>query len=95
MAAARATELLMQAHVELDRQAGRLRAQTRVLHLLRGFLGSYAEGVSPQELASRVVQLISRAFGGIAVLAPSGGSGVLGGGWDAPGRGPRAPRTGQ
>jgi hypothetical protein len=63
-AAARATELLMQAHVELDRQAGRLRAQTRVLHLLRGFLGSYAEGVSPQELASRVVQLISRAFGG-------------------------------
>jgi hypothetical protein len=64
-AAARATELLMQAHVELDRQAGRLRAQTRVLHLLRGFLGSYAEGVSPQELASRVVQLISRAFGGM------------------------------
>lgn len=63
-ATASATELLMEAHVDLDRRAQRHQRQTRVLYLLRKLLERSAQGMPPQELAEEVVKTVSEAFGG-------------------------------
>ncbi|HEV7586797.1 MAG TPA: GAF domain-containing protein [Longimicrobium sp.] len=63
-AAASATGMLMEAHVDLDRRAQRHQRQTRVLYLLRKLLERSAEGMPPQELAEEVVKTVSEAFGG-------------------------------
>jgi signal transduction protein with GAF and PtsI domain len=63
-AAASATGLLMEAHVDLDRRAQRHQRQTRVLYLLRKLLERSAAGMPPQELAEEVVKTVSEAFGG-------------------------------
>ena len=63
-AAASATGLLMEAHVDLDRRAQRHQRQTRVLYLLRKLLERSAQGMPPQELAEEVVKTVSEAFGG-------------------------------
>ncbi|HEU0015803.1 MAG TPA: GAF domain-containing protein, partial [Longimicrobium sp.] len=63
-AAGGATELLMDAHVELDRRAARLQRQTRVLYLLRKLLEKHLEGMDPRELAAEVVRTVAEAFGG-------------------------------
>ncbi|HWK88546.1 MAG TPA: hypothetical protein VNP72_01075, partial [Longimicrobium sp.] len=63
-AAAGATELLMDAHVELDRRAARLQRQTRVLYLLRKLLERHATGMDAREMAAEVVRTVAEAFGG-------------------------------
>ena len=63
-AAASATEMLMEAHVEIDRRAQRHQRQTRVLYLLRKLLERSAQGLPPRELADEVVKTVSDAFGG-------------------------------
>lgn len=64
LAAGRATELLAEAHVELDRRSERLKRQTRLLFLLRRFLAKHLEGLPPRELAADLVNLVSEAFYG-------------------------------
>jgi putative methionine-R-sulfoxide reductase with GAF domain len=59
-----ATELLMDAHVELDRRAARHQRQTRVLFLLRKLLEKQAVGIDPRELAVEIVRTVAEAFGG-------------------------------
>ncbi|HEX5724738.1 MAG TPA: GAF domain-containing protein [Longimicrobiaceae bacterium] len=63
-AAASATEMLMEAHVELDRRSTRHQRQTRVLFLLRKLLEKSALGMPPDELAGEIVRTVSEAFGG-------------------------------
>jgi hypothetical protein len=63
-AAGRATELLMDAHVELAGRTERLRRQTRVLYLLRKLLDDYSDGIAADALAGEVVRVVSEAFGG-------------------------------
>jgi len=63
-AAAHATEMLMEAHVEIDRKSQRHQRQTRVLYLLRKMLENHARGMPPQTLAQEVVATVSEAFGG-------------------------------
>ena len=63
-AAGGATELLMDAHVELDRRAARHQRQTRVLFLLRKLLEKNAAGTEPRELAVEIVRTVAEAFGG-------------------------------
>lgn len=63
-AAGGATELLMDAHVELDRRAAKHQRQTRVLFLLRKLLEKNAAGMEPRELAVEVVRTVAEAFGG-------------------------------
>jgi signal transduction protein with GAF and PtsI domain len=63
-AAASATQMLMDAHVEIDRRAQRHQRQTRVMYLLRKLLEKSAAGTAPQELAAEVVKTVSEAFGG-------------------------------
>ena len=64
-AAASATEMLMDAHVEIDRRSARHQRQTRVLYLLRRLLERNAAGIGPRELATEIVTTISEAFGGM------------------------------
>lgn len=63
-AAASATEMLMEAHVEIDRRSQRHQRQTRVLYLLRKLLERNAAGLPAQQLADEVVKTVSDAFGG-------------------------------
>ena len=63
-AAASATEMLMEAHVELDRRSVRHQRQTRVLFLLRKLLEKNALGLAPEAMAGEIVSTISDAFGG-------------------------------
>lgn len=63
-AAGRATELLMEAHVELDRRSTRLRRQTRLLYLLRQLLESGSDRRPASELALKIVQTVAEAFEG-------------------------------
>lgn len=63
-AAAGATELLMDAHVELDRRAARHQRQTRVMFLLRKLLERNAEGMEPGQIAVEIVRTVAEAFGG-------------------------------
>ncbi len=63
-AAGGATELLMDAHVELDRRNARHQRQTRVLFLLRKLLDRNAAGMEPTELAVEIVRTVAEAFGG-------------------------------
>jgi hypothetical protein len=63
-AAAHATEMLMEAHIEIDRKSQRHQRQTRVLYLLRKMLENHARGMSPALLAQEVVGTVSEAFGG-------------------------------
>jgi putative methionine-R-sulfoxide reductase with GAF domain len=63
-ATAGATELLMDAHVELDRRAARHQRQTRLLFLLRGLMERSAAGREPADLAADIVQTVGEAFGG-------------------------------
>jgi hypothetical protein len=63
-AAASATEMLMDAHVDLDRRAARHQRQTRVLYLLRKLLEANARGMDPRALADEIVRTVSEAFGG-------------------------------
>lgn len=63
-AAGGATELLMDAHVELDRRAVKHQRQTRVLFLLRKLLERSAAGMEPRELAVEIVRTVAEAFGG-------------------------------
>lgn len=63
-AAGGATELLMEAHVELDRRAAKHQRQTRVLFLLRRLLERSAAGMEPRELAVEIVRTVAEAFGG-------------------------------
>lgn len=63
-ATAGATELLMDAHVELDRRAAKHQRQTRVLFLLRKLLERSAGGMEPRELAVEIVRTVAEAFGG-------------------------------
>lgn len=63
-AAGGATELLMDAHVELDRRAAKHQRQTRVLFLLRKLLDRNAAGMEPRELAVEIVRTVAEAFGG-------------------------------
>ena len=63
-AAAIATEMLMDAHVDLDRRAARHQRQTRVLYLLRKLLEGNARGMDPRALADEIVRTVSEAFGG-------------------------------
>jgi putative methionine-R-sulfoxide reductase with GAF domain len=63
-AAASATEMLMDAHVEIDRRGQRHQRQTRVLYLLRKLLERSAQGMAPQELSDEIVKTVSEAFGG-------------------------------
>jgi signal transduction protein with GAF and PtsI domain len=64
LAAERATGLLMEAHVDIDRRAQRHQRQTRVLYLLRKLLERSTQGMPPRELADEVVKTVSEAFGG-------------------------------
>ena len=57
-AAGGATELLMDAHVELDRRNARHQRQTRVLFLLRKLLDRNAAGMEPTELAVEIVRTL-------------------------------------
>jgi signal transduction protein with GAF and PtsI domain len=63
-AAASATEMLMEAHVEIDRRAQRHQRQTRVLYLLRKMLERSAQGLPPAEVADEIVKTVSEAFDG-------------------------------
>lgn len=63
-AAAHATEMLMDAHVEIDRKSQRHQRQTRVLYLLRKMLENHARGMTAPALAQEVVSTVSEAFGG-------------------------------
>ncbi|HYH82727.1 MAG TPA: hypothetical protein VEX86_23240, partial [Longimicrobium sp.] len=63
-AAASATQMLMDAHVEIDRRSQRHQRQTRVMYLLRKLLERSAAGMPAQELAEEVVKTVSEAFGG-------------------------------
>lgn len=63
-AAERATGMLMDAHVDIDRRSQRHQRQTRVLYLLRKLLERSAQGMPPRELADEVVKTVSEAFGG-------------------------------
>jgi hypothetical protein len=63
-AAAHATEMLMDAHVEIDRRSQKHQRQTRVLYLLRKLMERGAAGMDPRELADEVVKTVSQAFGG-------------------------------
>jgi hypothetical protein len=63
-AAGGATELLMDAHVELDRRNARHQRQTRVLFLLRKLLERQAQGIEARELAVEIVRTVAEAFGG-------------------------------
>ena len=63
-AAASATEMLMDAHIDLDRRAVRQQRQTRVLYLLRKLLEGNARGMDPRALAAEIVRTVSEAFGG-------------------------------
>lgn len=63
-AAASATEMLMEAHVEIDRRAQRHQRQTRVLYLLRKLMERSAQGLPRAELADEIVKTVSEAFGG-------------------------------
>lgn len=64
-AAGGATELLMDAHVELDRRTAKHQRQTRVLFLLRKLLDRSAAGdLEPTELAVEIVRTVAEAFGG-------------------------------
>jgi len=63
-AAGGATELLMDAHVELDRRTARHQRQTRVIFLLRKLLDRSAAGMEPTELAVEIVRTVAEAFGG-------------------------------
>ncbi len=63
-AAASATEMLMEAHVEIDRRSVRHQRQTRVLYLLRKLLEENARGMEPAALADEIVRTVSEAFGG-------------------------------
>lgn len=64
-AAGGATELLMDAHVELDRRTAKHQRQTRVLFLLRKLLDRSASGdLEPTELAVEIVRTVAEAFGG-------------------------------
>ena len=63
-AAGGATELLMDAHVELDRRTGRHQRQTRVIFLLRKLLEQNAAGMEPRALAGEIVRTVAEAFGG-------------------------------
>jgi GAF domain-containing protein len=76
-AAGGATELLMDAHVELDRRAGRHQRQTRVIFLLRKLLEQNAAGMEPRELAGEIVRTVADAFGGgrCSLLLVHGGDG--------------------
>lgn len=64
MATENGTEMLIDAHVELDRRSSRLRRQTRLLYLLRKLLERHAGGIEPAELAGEVVRTVSEAFEG-------------------------------
>jgi signal transduction protein with GAF and PtsI domain len=76
-AAASATEMLMDAHVEIDRRSQRHQRQTRVLYLLRKLLERSAAGMPAQQLADEVVKTVSDAFGGnrcsLLLIDESGG----------------------
>ncbi|HEX6749746.1 MAG TPA: GAF domain-containing protein [Longimicrobium sp.] len=77
-AAASATEMLMEAHVEIDRRAQRHQRQTRVLYLLRKLMERSAQGLPPAELADEIVKTVSEAFGGnrcSLLLIDEGGDG--------------------
>lgn len=63
-AAEGATEMLIEAHVELDRRSSRARRQTRLLFLLRRMLERHAERLPAGELAQEVVRTVSEAFEG-------------------------------
>ncbi|HEX2209333.1 MAG TPA: GAF domain-containing protein [Longimicrobium sp.] len=64
-AAGGATELLMDAHVELDRRTAKHQRQTRLLFLLRKLLDRSAAGdMEPTELAVEIVRTVAEAFGG-------------------------------
>jgi hypothetical protein len=63
-ASASATEMLMEAHVEIDRRSVRHQRQTRVLYLLRKLLEGNARGMEPAALADEIVRTVSDAFGG-------------------------------
>lgn len=63
-AAGGATELLMDAHVELDRRTAKHQRQTRVIFLLRKLLDRNAAGMEPTELAVEIVRTVAEAFGG-------------------------------
>jgi transcriptional regulator with GAF, ATPase, and Fis domain len=63
-AAGHATEMLMEAHVEIDRKSQRHQRQTRVLYLLRKMLENHARGMPPETLAQEIVATVSEAFGG-------------------------------
>jgi putative methionine-R-sulfoxide reductase with GAF domain len=63
-AAGGATELLMDAHVELDRRTARHQRQTRLIFLLRKLLDRNAAGMEPTELAVEIVRTVAEAFGG-------------------------------
>jgi hypothetical protein len=63
-AAAHATEMLMDAHVEIDRKSQRHQRQTRVLYLLRKMLENHARGMAADVLAQEIVTTVSEAFGG-------------------------------
>jgi hypothetical protein len=74
-----ATELLMDAHVELDRRTARHQRQTRVLFLLRKLLERQAQGIEPRELAVEIVRTVAEAFGGgrcSLLLADGSGTGA-------------------
>ncbi|MBB4638969.1 GAF domain-containing protein [Longimicrobium terrae] len=63
-AASGATELLMDAHVDLDRRAAKHQRQTRVMFLLRKLMERNAAGMEPRELAVEIVRTVAEAFGG-------------------------------
>jgi putative methionine-R-sulfoxide reductase with GAF domain len=76
-AAGSATEMLMDAHVELDRRGTRVRQQTRLLYLLRQLLERNATGIAAHDLAEEIVRTVAEAFEGhrcsILLLQPGGG----------------------
>jgi GAF domain-containing protein len=63
-AAAHATEMLMDAHVDIDRRSQKHQRQTRVLYLLRKLMERGSQGMDPRALADEVVKTVSQAFGG-------------------------------
>lgn len=64
VAAENATEMLIEAHIELDRRSTRARRQTRLLYLLRKLLERHAEQIPAPELAAEMVRTVSEAFEG-------------------------------
>ncbi|HET6763744.1 MAG TPA: GAF domain-containing protein, partial [Longimicrobiaceae bacterium] len=64
LAASSATEMLIDAHVELDRRSTRVRRQTRLLYLLRQLLERNAAGLDAPELAAEIVRTVAEAFEG-------------------------------